>query len=92
MASEETYSFKHYLLGDTVPVRVLFADSDGLRAGAMVPDERQGKLVVANTYLSRVEQSGEVEEITEEEFDRRCEEIYLRKSRSVAKGNIKSTS
>ena len=81
MASEEeTYSFKHYLLGNTVPVRVLYADSDGLKAGAMVPDENQGKLVFTNSYLSRLEQSWEVEEITEEEFERLCEEKYAKKN------------
>ena len=80
MASEETYSFKHYLLGNSVPVRVLFADSDGLKAGAMVPDASQGKLVFANSYLSRLEQSHEVVEIMEDEFDRLCEEMYTKKN------------
>lgn len=81
MASEEeTYSFKHYLLGNTVPVRVLISDSRGLIAGAMVPDKNQGKLVHDGTYLSRLEQSWEVEEITEEEFERLCEEKYAKKN------------
>ncbi len=80
MAEEETYNFKHYLLGDSVPVRVLFAESDGLKAGAMVPDTQQGRLVFKNSYLSRLEQSHEVEEISEGEFDRLCEEVYVKKN------------
>lgn len=79
MAEEETYRFKHYLLGDSVPVRVLFAESNGLKAGAMVPESQQGKLVFASNYLSLLEQSHEVEEITEGEFNRLCEEIYAKK-------------
>jgi len=79
MSQGEEFTYKHYLLGDTVPIRILIAKSNGLKAGAQIPDPTTGKLQIANTYLSRVEESPEVEEIDEAEFHRRCQIIFSRK-------------
>ena len=76
---EEEFTYKHYLLADNVPVRVLYAVSDGLKAGAQIPDIETEQLVYAHTYLSRIETSSDVEEIDEDTFNRRCEEIFLKK-------------
>ena len=66
--------YKYYLLGDTVPVRVAFNDK-GWKMGAEVPDRQRGELAQKATYLSRLERSFEVEEITKEQFNQYCEEI-----------------
>lgn len=65
-------TYKYYLLGDTLPVRVAFNDK-GQKMGAEVPDRERGGLAQKATYLSRLERSWEVEEITEEQFNQRCE-------------------
>ena len=64
-------SYRYFLLGDSVPVRVVF-DARGQKIGAETPDPRTGQLVARVTLLSRLEQSYEVEEISETEFRRRC--------------------
>ena len=78
MSQDDEFSYRHYLLGENVPVRVLIAKSDGLKAGAQIPDPATGKLKYAHEYLSRIEQSYEVEEITEAEFQQRCQKIFSR--------------
>jgi len=70
----ETIKFNYFLLGERVPVRVSL-DEHGLRMGAEVPDREQGRLVIKNTYLSRLDLSLEVEEISEQQFNQRCIEI-----------------
>lgn len=80
-AISESFSmatYKYYLLGDTVPIRVSFNDK-GHEMGAQVPNKAKGELVYDGTYLSRIENSYEVEEITAEDFDRRCSEVFSRK-------------
>lgn len=67
-------SHKYYLLGSSVPVRVTL-NADGLKIGAEAPDRETGRLVIRNSLLSRLEQSPEVEEIDEDEFNRRCREF-----------------
>ena len=65
-------TYQYFLLGDTVPVRVAF-NAKGLRMGAEVPNREKGMLVQDSTYLSRLEHSFEVEEITQEQFRARAE-------------------
>lgn len=64
-------SYRYYLLGETLPVRVIFNEA-GLKVGAETPDRRTGDLIAQPTLLSRIEQSPEVQEISEAEFQRRC--------------------
>ncbi len=71
-------TYQYFLLGDTVPVRVAF-NANGLKMGAEVPSREKGTLIQDATYLSRLEHSFEVEEITEEQFWQHCERIYARK-------------
>lgn len=65
-------TYQYFLLGDSVPVRVAFNEK-GLKMGAEVPDRDKGALVQDATYLSRLERSFEVEEITEEQFRHKAE-------------------
>lgn len=55
------------------PVKVLIRKSTGLRSGALAPDPETGELAWRTTLLSRLTASPEVEEISKEEFDRRCQ-------------------
>lgn len=73
---DEEYSYEHLLLGQSVPIRVLRTKTRGLKVGAQIPDRRTGRLEFKNTYLSRIEQSPEVEEISESEFDELCRRIF----------------
>ncbi len=75
----ETY--KYYILGSAVPVRVVFTEHEGrpLKRGAQVPDTETQSLKYDGKYLSRIETSYEVEEIDEKRFSAACAEIYARK-------------
>ncbi len=64
---EKAVTCQYFLLGDTVPVRVAF-NAKGQRMGAEVPNREKGTLIQDATYLSRLEHSFEVEEITQEQF------------------------
>ena len=68
---------KYYLLGERVPIRVTL-DSRGLKMAAEVPSAQTGLLTIDNRYLSRIDQSPEVEEIEESEFQRRCDNVLQR--------------
>jgi hypothetical protein len=70
-------TYQYFLLGDTVPVRVAF-NAKGQRMGAEVPNRDKGTLVQDATYLSRLEHSFEVEEITPEQFRERAEAMLGR--------------
>jgi hypothetical protein len=70
--NNDIHSYQYFLLGERVPVRVPL-DEDGLRMGAESPDPQTGELVIKNTLLSRLDQSPEVEEITQEKFDEICD-------------------
>jgi len=67
-------NYKYFLLGDTVPVRVAFNDK-GMKMGAEVPDRDRGELVQDATYLSRLANSFEVEEINGETFAQKAQAI-----------------
>ncbi|WP_018098240.1 hypothetical protein [Sinorhizobium meliloti] len=69
---DDEYDSKYYVLGNTVPVRVIFTKRDGLKAGAIAPDIHLGELTWRHELLSRLEQSYEVEAIDGEEFYRLC--------------------
>jgi len=75
--------YKYYLLGERVPVRVTL-NTKGWKVGAEVPDAQTGMLVIDHRYLSRIEQSPEVDEIDEAEFHRRCDEFFQRKRQPQA--------
>ena len=68
-------TFKYYLLGESVPIRVTFNDL-GHKIGAEVPDKNTGALLQKTTYLSRLEQSFEVIEMTADDFNRHCRLIW----------------
>ena len=67
-------TYQYFLLGDSVPVRVAFNDK-GMKMGAEVPNQDKGELIQDATYLSRLEKSFEVEEITEEQFREKAESM-----------------
>lgn len=69
MPKEGRY-YKYFLLGESVPVRVIY-DERGLKYGAETPDRNGGRLVNRTQLLSRLEQSPEVREITRDEFEHR---------------------
>lgn len=75
----QNQTYRYYLLGESVPVKVTFNDR-GLKMGAEAPDLETGQLVIKNTLMSRLEESPEVREIDEEEFLRRCKEFPLKKN------------
>lgn len=66
--------YRYFLLGSTVPIRVAY-DRNGHKMGADVPDKEAGTLVKRASYLSVAETSPDVEEITQDEFERRCARI-----------------
>jgi hypothetical protein len=66
---------EYYLLGDTVPIRVSF-NKYGHRNGAEIPDRASGELRQDPTYLGRIMVSLEAEEISENEWRQRCEDIW----------------
>lgn len=74
---ENTY--KYYLLGNSMPLRVTF-NENGLKMGAEAPDQDTGKLGIKNTFMSRIETSPEVEEITKDVFDQHCGQIFSKKN------------
>jgi len=78
---QEQFTYKYYILGDSVPVRVSI-DRQGREAGAETPSRETGALVFNHTYLSRLLESPEVEPVDEAEFNRRCEEFYAKKNGS----------
>jgi hypothetical protein len=63
--------YEYFLLGSAVPIRVAY-DRNGHKMGADVPDGKAGTLVKRASYLSVVETSPDIEEITQDEFDSRC--------------------
>lgn len=75
---EKAVTYQYFLLGDTVPIRVAF-NAKGQRMGAEVPNREKRTLIQDATYLSRLEHSFEVEEITQEQF-REYAETMLGKS------------
>lgn len=68
-------TYRYYLLGNTIPVRVACHET-GLKMGAEVPSKEEKALVQDATYLSRLEHSFEVDEITEDQFAARCRSIF----------------
>lgn len=78
---EKSVTYQYFLLGDTVPVRVVF-NAKGQRMGAEVPNREKGTLIQDATYLSRLAYSFEVEEITQEQF-REHAEAMLGKTKNV---------
>jgi len=76
---ENGQTYRYFFLGNSVPVRVTLS-AKGLKMGAEAPDPETGRLVIKNTLLSRLEQSPEVDEIDKAEFDRLCEEFYIKKA------------
>lgn len=76
--SDNKYTYRYYLLGNTIPVRVVF-DSAGLKIGAEIPDNQSQCLVKRTTMLSRLELSDEVDELTQAEFAERCARVYQNK-------------
>lgn len=73
------YSYKYYLLGDTLPVRVTYNER-GLKLGAEIPDAATGALRIQTTLLSKLETSHEVDEIDLSAFDARCRDVYTKKT------------
>jgi len=71
-------TYKYYLLGESVPIRVSF-NENGHKFGAEVPGDTQGELLYKNMYLGRIEQSFEVDEISEDEFRKQCELVWGRR-------------
>ena len=71
----EGITYRYFVLGSMVPVRVTLA-AFGLKRGTERPDPKTGRLVFDHALLLRLEQSHEVEEIDETEFHRRCREIF----------------
>lgn len=75
------YRYEYYLVIDPnpMPVRILF-NARGLKAGAQVPDPKTGKLIYWHVYMRYVFGDmnffGEVEEISEDEFVKRCREEF----------------
>lgn len=72
-------TYRYYLLGDTIPVRVACHET-GLKMAADIPSRDKQTLIQDATYLSRLEQSFEVDEITEDQFAARCRAMYERHS------------
>lgn len=66
--------YRYFLLGSAVPIRVAY-DRNGHKMGADVPDRKAGTFVKRASYLSVVETSSDIEEITQDEFERRCARI-----------------
>ncbi|HLS19918.1 MAG TPA: hypothetical protein VK090_08925 [Paracoccaceae bacterium] len=66
--------YEYFLLTSAVPIRVAY-DQNGHKMGADVPDKEARALVKRASYLSVVETSPDIEEITQEEFKRRCARI-----------------
>ncbi len=66
--------YEYFLLGSAVPIRVAY-DRNGHKMGADVPDKESRTLVNRASYLSVVETSPDIEEITQEEFKRNCARI-----------------
>lgn len=83
----QNVSYKYFLLGDTVPVRVTFNER-GLKMGAETPDPEVKDLKLNMSMLSRLEQSYEVDEIDHGRFDALCNEIYSKKKTRFAPGGM----
>ena len=81
-AANSGLTYKYYLLGDSVPVRVAF-DEDGLEMGAETPDRDSGQLIIKHTLLSRIAISPEVEEISRDAFDQLCEQFIKKTAVTV---------
>lgn len=79
-AANSGLTYKYYILGDRVPIRVVF-NENGLEIGAETPDRDSGQLIIKNTLLSRIAISPEVEEISRDAFDRLCEQ-FIKKNGS----------
>ena len=71
------YNYKYYLLGDSVPVQVVF-NARGHKVGACVPDRETRSLKIAHEYMSRIEISYEVDEIDAATFEALCQRYYDR--------------
>lgn len=66
--------YGYFLLGSAVPIRIAY-DRNGHKMGADVPDREAGTLVKRASYLSVVETSPDIEEITQDEFESHCARI-----------------
>ena len=66
------YNFTYYMLGNAIPIRLLTAKSDGLKAGTQIPDTETGALKFDNEYLSKIEEGTDIEEIDETTFNKSC--------------------
>lgn len=75
MTTNPVMKYEYYLLGNSVPIRVVF-DEEHRRIGAEVPANETRDLSKDATYLSRLDNSFEVEAITLEQFDRHCERVW----------------
>lgn len=73
--TETGITSKHYIIGNSIPVRIRY-NEDGLRMGADVPDRASGELIKDATYISRVDTSFEVDDITEKVFVKCCKQFY----------------
>ncbi len=71
--------YKYYLLGYTVPVRTTLGPSGIAEIDAFYPDKNTGKLERNIELVSRILDSDEVEEITKEDFEGRCAQIFAEK-------------
>lgn len=67
--------YRYFLLGDTVPIRVGYNENDHAFS-AEVPDREKRELAMKVTYLSRVEQSMEVDKIDRQGFERHCKRFW----------------
>jgi hypothetical protein len=76
--TNDAWTFKYYLIDDTLPVRVSF-DEHGLKRGAEVPDAQHGSLVVRHTMMSKIETYPWITEIDRPQFDAACAAIYARR-------------
>lgn len=63
--------YKYYVLGDSVPVRVVF-NKNGQKMDAEVPDRAMKGMAHKATYLSRLSNSFEVDEVSKEDFEAWC--------------------
>lgn len=67
--------FRYFLLGNSIPIRAVFNEK-GHRIGADVPSREQRQLSKNATYLSRLDHSMEVDEISREDFELHCNRVW----------------
>ena len=67
--------YRYYLLGSSVPIRAVFNDK-GHRIGAEIPSREKRELIKDATYLSRLDHSMEVDEISQVDFEHHCKRVW----------------